>query len=38
MTVVPRHGNEEIGRGLLRNIALDIGLTPEVFAKLLEEE
>ena len=37
MTVVPRHGNEEIGRGLLRKIAEDIRVSPEDFAKILEE-
>jgi predicted RNA binding protein YcfA (HicA-like mRNA interferase family) len=36
ITVVPRHGNQEIGRGLLRKIALDLGMTPEEFSKLLE--
>jgi predicted RNA binding protein YcfA (HicA-like mRNA interferase family) len=36
MTVVPRHGNEEIGRGLLRKIAEEIGLSSEDFARLLE--
>jgi len=36
-TVVPRHGNEEIGRGLLRDIAEDIGMSSEDFGKLLEE-
>jgi len=35
-TVVPRHGNEEIGRGLLRDIAEDIGMSSEEFAKVLE--
>ncbi len=36
MTVVPRHGNEEIARGLLRKIAADLRLSPEDFAKILE--
>ena len=37
MTVVPRHGNEEIGRGLLRKIAEEIGMSSEDFARLLGE-
>ena len=37
MTVVPRHGNEELGRGLLRKIAEDMRVSPEEFANLLEE-
>ena len=37
MTVVPRHGNEEIGRGLLRKIALDLRISPEDFAAILEK-
>lgn len=37
MTVVPRHGNEETGRGLLRKIAEDIRLSADDFAKALEE-
>jgi predicted RNA binding protein YcfA (HicA-like mRNA interferase family) len=36
MTVVPRHGNQEIGRGLLRKIAEDAGMSSEDFARLLE--
>jgi predicted RNA binding protein YcfA (HicA-like mRNA interferase family) len=36
VTVVPRHGNEEIGRGLLRKIAFDLRASPEEFAKILE--
>ena len=35
ITVVPRHGNQEIGRGLLRKIALDLRVSPEELAKLL---
>ena len=34
---VPVHGDEEIGRGLLRKIIRDLGLTVEEFFKLLEE-
>ncbi len=37
MTVAPRHGNEEIGRGLLRKIASDLGIPPDELAKILEE-
>ena len=37
ITVVPRHGNEEIGRGLLRKIALDLRITPEELAEIIEE-
>jgi predicted RNA binding protein YcfA (HicA-like mRNA interferase family) len=37
MTVVPRHDNEEIGRGLLRKIAEDIRLSADDLAKVLEE-
>jgi len=36
-TVIPRHGNEEIGRGLLRKIALDVQLSPDDFVRILEE-
>ncbi len=38
ITVVPRHGNEEIGRGMLRKIALDLRISPEQFAQVLEGE
>ena len=37
ITVVPRHGNGEIGRGLLRKIALDLGMSPEEFAQKLQD-
>lgn len=30
-TLVPRHGGEDIGRGLLRQILREIELTPEGF-------
>lgn len=36
ITVVPRHGNQEIGRGLLRKIAEDVRMSSEDFAELLE--
>ncbi len=35
-TLVPRHGREDIGKGLLRQIIREIEITPEEFAKLLE--
>ena len=37
MTVVPRHGKEEIGRGLLRKIAEGIRISPDDFAKILDK-
>lgn len=37
MTVVPRHGNEELGRGLLRKIAEDMRVSPDEFATMLDE-
>ena len=37
VTVVPVHGGEEIGRGLLSKILKDAGLTTEEFLKLLQE-
>lgn len=37
LTVVPRHGNQEIGRGLLRKIAEDARISAEDFAKVLKE-
>ncbi len=37
MTVVPRHGNEELGRGLLRKIAEDVRISSDEFATMLEE-
>lgn len=36
ITVVPRHGNQEIGRGLLRKIAEDIRMSSEDLTDLLE--
>ena len=36
VTVVPRHGNEEIGRGLLRKIAIDLRMSPEELGRILE--
>jgi len=35
VTVVPVHGGEEIGRGLLPRILRDAGLTREDFSRLL---
>jgi len=34
-TLVPIHGSEDIGRGLLRRILHEIHVTPEEFAKYL---
>ena len=34
VTVVPVHGNEEIGRGLLRKILDDMGVAPDEFDAL----
>ncbi|MDO8585384.1 MAG: type II toxin-antitoxin system HicA family toxin [bacterium] len=34
-TIVPVHGREEIGRGLLRQILREIEISPEDFMKLL---
>ncbi len=34
-TVVPRHGNEDIGRGLLRQILREIEVSPAEFVKYL---
>jgi len=36
-TVVPIHKGEDIGRGLLRNIIKDTGLTKEDFLRLIEK-
>jgi len=33
-TIVPVHKGEDIGRGLLRQILRDLGVTPAKFAKL----
>ncbi len=35
-TLVPRHGNEDIGRGLMRQILREINILPEEFLKLLK--
>ncbi len=34
-TLVPKHGGEDIGRGLLRQILREIEITPEKFSELL---
>jgi predicted RNA binding protein YcfA (HicA-like mRNA interferase family) len=34
-SVVPVHGNEDLGRPILRKILSDVGLTPEEFIDLL---
>lgn len=35
VTLVPKHGGEDIGRGLLRQILQEIELTPEQFSGYL---
>ena len=35
-TLVPRHGGEDIGRGLLRQILREIKMTPEEFLDFLK--
>nr|WP_281361658.1 type II toxin-antitoxin system HicA family toxin [Methanofollis tationis] len=37
MTVVPVHEGEEIGRGLLRTIIRETGLTKDQFLQILDE-
>ena len=34
-TLVPRHGSEDIGRGLLRQILREINISPQEFSKSL---
>lgn len=34
-TLIPRHGGEDIGRGLLRQILREINIAPEEFLKFL---
>jgi len=34
-TLVPRHANEDIGRGLLRQILREINISPDNFGRLL---
>lgn len=34
-TLVPRHGGEDIGRGLLRQILREMEITPEQFSEYL---
>lgn len=34
-TLIPRHGGEDIGRGLLRQILREIEIAPEEFSKYL---
>jgi len=36
-TVIPIHKGEDIGRGLLRNIIKDTGLSKDDFLKLIEK-
>lgn len=35
VTVVPQHGGEDIGRGLLRQILRDIEVSPEEFSNYI---
>lgn len=35
ITLVPSHGSEDIGKGLLRQILREIKVNPEEFSKLL---
>lgn len=35
ITLVPKHGGEDIGRGLLRQILREIEFTPEQFSEYL---
>jgi len=35
-TLVPHYGNEDIGRGLLRQIIREINVSPEEFSKFLQ--
>ena len=37
VTVVPIHGGEELGRGILRQIAHDIKIGKDEFLKILDE-
>lgn len=34
-TLVPKHGGEDISRGLLRQILREVNIAPEEFSKLL---
>lgn len=36
-TTLPHHGNQEIGRSLLRQILREISLSPEQFVKTLKK-
>jgi len=36
-TTLPHHGNQEIGRPLIRQIIREIDITPDGFLKILEE-
>ncbi|RLE49480.1 MAG: hypothetical protein DRJ31_04730 [Candidatus Methanomethylicota archaeon] len=38
VVIVPIHGDEEIGRGLLRKIILQIGLSIDEFLQVVEED
>jgi predicted RNA binding protein YcfA (HicA-like mRNA interferase family) len=36
-TTLPHHGNQELGRSLIRQILKEIDITPEQFIKLLKK-
>ncbi len=36
-TTLPHHGNQEIGRSLIRQILREIEITPEEYIKILKE-
>lgn len=36
-TLVPKHGGEDIGRGLMRQILREINVSPDEFSKLLNK-
>ena len=36
-TTLPHHGNQELGRPLIRQILREINITPEEFIKLLKD-
>jgi len=38
LTVVPVHGDEDIGRGLLRKIAYDVGMSLKEFFEFIEKD
>lgn len=36
-TTLPQHGNQDLGRSLIRQIVREIEITPEEFIRLLKE-